>query len=124
MAATVTRIGPDDLVDAAGTAGIHRWLAVADEGFWAGMAQSVAAAASGWHHHSDNHTIVFLLEGRMRIEWGPGEGEWVEAEPGDFLHVPPNTIHRELNPTSSPARAIIVRIGEGEPVVNVPGPDA
>jgi uncharacterized RmlC-like cupin family protein len=118
----ITRIGLEDLVEAPGTKGIQRWVAVADQGFWAGIATTEPNLASGWHHHSDHHTLVYLLEGRMSIEWGEGPGESASAETNEFLHVPPNTIHREINPDPTPARAIIIRIGEGEPVVNVSGP--
>ncbi len=53
--------------------------------------------------------------------FGGPEGS-AETAAGDFLYVPPHLVHREANPGSVAARAVVVRIGEGVPVVNVPGP--
>jgi uncharacterized RmlC-like cupin family protein len=58
----------------------------------------------------------------MRLEFGPGGGEVVEAGPGDFVHVPAGAIHRESNPDDGPSTAVIARTGEGPPTVNVDGP--
>ncbi len=41
---------------------------------------------------------------------------------GDYIHIPPQTVHREINPGSVPSRAVVVRIGTGDVVVNVDGP--
>jgi uncharacterized RmlC-like cupin family protein len=59
----------------------------------------------------------------MRLEFGPGGRELVEAGSGDFVHVPAHVIHRESNPTDRPAHAVIARSGEGVPTINVDGPD-
>lgn len=120
---TVTRIGIEDLVEATGTSGMHRWLAMDGDGFWAGIVTTDPDAASGWHHHDGHDSLVYLLEGRMRIEWGDGGAEGVLAGTGEFLHIPAHTVHREVNPDGVPARALLVRVGEGEPVVNVDRPD-
>jgi uncharacterized RmlC-like cupin family protein len=111
-----------DLQEAAGTEGIRRWLAFSEERFWAGVAQGEPEFEPGWHHHTGNHTVVYVVAGRMRIEWGTDPESAVEGSAGDFLHVPPHTIYREVNPGHEPARAVVIRIGEGEPVVNVEGP--
>lgn len=55
----------------------------------------------------------------MRIEWGPETEMAVEGDPGDFMHVPPDTIHREVNSNQEPVAAVI-RIGDGEPDVYAP----
>jgi uncharacterized RmlC-like cupin family protein len=56
------------------------------------------------------------------MESGPGGSDAVEAGPGDFLSVPPRVVHREISP-DSPVHAVVVRVGEGQIVVNVEGPD-
>ncbi len=122
MVETVRKIGPGDLAEAAGTEGIRRWLAASGEGFWAGIAETAPDVASGWHHHDGHHTLVYVLEGKVRIEWGPEGRHHVEAGPGEFLHIPAHTIHRELNPVHASGRAVVIRLGEGETVVNVDGP--
>ncbi len=121
--AEVTRIGPDQLSEAAATPGMRRWQAAAGPSFWSGIVETHPDLASGWHHHGDYHTLVYLLAGRMRIEWGEGGGTATEAGRGDFLLIPPHTIHREVNPDPQEAQAIVVRIGEGEPVFNVAEPE-
>jgi uncharacterized RmlC-like cupin family protein len=47
-----------------------------------------------------------------------------DAGPGDFVHVPPHTVHRESNPTNETSVLIAFRSGRGEVVVNVEGPVA
>ncbi|MGA7097889.1 MAG: cupin domain-containing protein [Acidimicrobiia bacterium] len=120
----VERIGREDLEEAPGTNGLRRKVALAGEGFWIGIATADPAAASGWHHHADNDTLVYLIDGTLRIEFGEGGDRHAEAAEGEFLHVPPNTIHREVNPASEPTHALVIRVGVGEPVVNVPGPQS
>lgn len=119
----VKRIGAGDLEEAAGTAGIYRSLAIADTGFWAGIPVTDPGVASGWHHHDHNHSLVFLVEGRMRIEWGAGGTDAVEATAGEFLYIGPGTVHREVNPEATPARVVVIRIGQGDPVVIAAGPE-
>jgi hypothetical protein len=69
---------------------------------------------------------VALVRPGDRIEGDPTPGSGgasiVEAGPGDFLHVPKVAIHRESNPGDTRSRIVVVRAGEGPPVVNVDGP--
>ena len=44
------------------------------------------------HQHEDTEQIVFVLEGRGRLEIG-GEGEDFMVEPGDVVRIPPSTLH-------------------------------
>jgi uncharacterized RmlC-like cupin family protein len=120
--AVVERIGADDLQDAAGTNGLRRWVARSGPGYWSGLVETDPNMASAWHHHSDNDTIVYVIEGEVRVEWGKGDDQGVTASAGEFLHVPRNTVHREVNPRQSAAKAVVIRIGESEPVVNVAEP--
>jgi uncharacterized RmlC-like cupin family protein len=79
---------------------------------------------SGWHHHGDHETVIYVLTGSLRMEFGPGGAETVEAAPGDFLHVPRGAVHREANPSAEAADIVVVRAGRGESTVNVEGPPA
>ena len=104
---------------------MRRERAFAAPGLWAGLVHTEGGAASGWHHHGDHETSLYVVQGRMRIEFGPAGGDAVEAGPGDFLHVPAHTVHRELNPDEEPSMAVIARAGDGgPPTVNVDGPPA
>lgn len=118
----VERIAIEDLEEATGTAGIQRKVALSSDGVWIGIATADPAAASGWHHHTSNETLVYLIDGKLRIEFGEDGESYAEAEQGEFLRVPPQTIHREVNPQSRSTRALVIRVGDGEPVVNVPAP--
>ena len=104
------------------TPGMAREQAVATGAMWAGTVTTDAGMVSGWHHHGDHETTIYVLSGLMRMEYGPGGAESLEAGPGDFLYVPPHVIHRESNPSGEPGTAIVVRAGTGEVVTNVDGP--
>jgi uncharacterized RmlC-like cupin family protein len=122
----VRRFGADDLTEADPTPGMRRQLAFAAGGLWAGLVHTEPSAASGWHHHGDHETSLYVVRGAMRVEFGPGGREAVEARAGEFLHVPAHTVHRELNPDPDEAStAVIGRAGPGgAPTFNVAGPDA
>ena len=115
-------IGGDELSPADPTPGMTRQLASHEAGMWTGVVDTEAGAVSGWHHHGDHETTLYVVSGRMRLESGPGGEHVVEAGPGDFLRVPAGAVHRESNPGGEPARAVIVRCGEGPPTTNVDGP--
>src|SRR3954462_7163396 len=94
----VRRVGPEDLTDADPTPGMRRQVAFTAPGLWAGLVHTDVGAASGWHHHGEYETSLYVVRGRLRIEFGAAGAQSVEAGPGEFLHVPARTVHRELNP--------------------------
>lgn len=112
-----------DLQEATGTPGIHRRVAAEDDDFWFGHVEAAPDTLSGWHHHGETTTIGYLLDGRLRFEFGPGGSKTVEVGAGEYFVVPAGLIHREGNLTDRPGRAILVRVGEGPPVVAVDGPE-
>ena len=111
-----------DLSPADPTPGMTRQLAGHEAGMWSGVVDTEPGAVSGWHHHGDHETTLYVVSGRMRLESGPGGGDVVEAGPGDFLRVPAGAVHRESNPGGEPSRAVVVRCGTGAPTTNVEGP--
>lgn len=119
----VRRIGPEDRLAGAATPGMTREEAVATGGMWAGLVTTEAGMRSGWHHHGDYETCIYVVTGLIRMEFGPGGTEVLEASPEDFLSVGRGAIHRESNPSETVGTAIVVRAGTGEPVVNVEGPE-
>ncbi|HSP37415.1 MAG TPA: cupin domain-containing protein [Frankiaceae bacterium] len=123
MSDPVRSIGPDALSDADPTPGMHRQLAFEAPGLWAGLVHTEPGASSGWHHHGEHESSLYVVGGRMRLEFGPGGRDSVEAGPGTFLHVPAHTVHRESNPGDATSTAVIARAGRGVPTVNVDGPD-
>lgn len=108
---------------AAPTSGMTREEAVASDSMWAGLVRTEPSMASGWHHHGDYETAIYVVSGQLRMEFGAGGRDEEEAGRGDFIHVPRGVIHRESNPLDQEATLIVVRAGSGEPVVNVGGPE-
>jgi uncharacterized RmlC-like cupin family protein len=118
----VVRITKDELRDGARTPGMRREEAIATGTTWAGLVHTDAGMLSGWHHHGEYESVIYVLTGRLRMESGPAGGSVVEAIPGEFLLVPRGAIHREGNPADVEGTAVVVRSGRGVPVVNVDGP--
>lgn len=110
------------IAQADATTGMVREQAVANEGVWVGLVRTAPNRPSGWHHHGDYDTYFYVQSAKVRMEFGPGGEEAVEAGPGDFVHVPKRVIHREVNPANEAGSVILVRVGSGPPVVNVEGP--
>ena len=79
---------------------------------------------SDWHHHGDHHIFGYLLEGEGRWEYGNGDDDVVTIEAGDFWHIPPRTIHRDINPMNDQQTAIVAFVGSGPMAIEVSGPDA
>ena len=117
-----TRVAADELTPADPTPGMSRQVALHTETMWSGAVDTEAGAVSGWHHHGDHDTTLYVVSGTMRLESGPAGGHVVDAGPGDFLRVPAGAVHRESNPGGATSRAVIVRCGSGTPTVNVDGP--
>ena len=118
----VIRVTPAERVEGERTAGMMREQAIAIPGMWAGLVKTEAHETTGWHHHADYDTSIYVLSGSLRMESGPGGTQLVEAGPGDFLHVPKGAIHREGNPGDEESQLVVVRAGHGPAVVNVDGP--
>jgi uncharacterized RmlC-like cupin family protein len=118
----VTCVHPMDRRVADPTPGKVREEAIAVDGLWSGLVRTEPGVATGWHHHGDHDTSVYVIEGHVRIEFGPGGGHALEAGPGDFLHIPKHLVHREVNTGSTTSQEVITRSGTGPVTVNVDGP--
>jgi len=121
-AVPVHKITPPERTEGEATSGITREQAIAVDGMWAGVARTEAHAISGWHHHADYDTSIYVVSGVLRMESGPAGSETVDAGPGDFLYVPKGAIHREGNPADAESQVVVVRAGRGPVTVNVDGP--
>lgn len=115
----VRRLGRDELSPGQSTPGMVRREAVVLDDVWSGLAVTDAGAVSGWHHHGDHDTVVYVVRGDFVVETADGS---VHGQPGDFLHIPANTVHREGNPADDTAEVVLFRRGTGPVVVNVDGP--
>jgi uncharacterized RmlC-like cupin family protein len=108
----------NELVAADPTPGMRRERAFELPILWAGQVATEPGAISGWHHHDKNETSLYVVSGILRLEFEGYDG-YLDAEAGDFIHVPAYTVHRESNPTGEPSLAVIARAGGGIPTVNV-----
>lgn len=88
---------------------------------WVGRVTTEPGMRSGAHHHGDSESAIFVLSGRVRMLFGDGLSESLEAGPGDYIYVPPNSIHVEMNASDSePAEVIVIRDNQENIVVPVP----
>jgi uncharacterized RmlC-like cupin family protein len=107
------------LVAADPTPGMQRERAFEVPGaLWAGRVTTAPGAVSGWHHHDSHESSLYVVSGVLRLEFD-GYDDHLDAEAGDFIHVPAFTVHRESNPLDIPSVAVIARAGGGIPTVNV-----
>jgi uncharacterized RmlC-like cupin family protein len=120
-------VHPKDFASAtAQTSGSLRLAAIhADAGIaspmWGGIFVVEPGARTGIHHHGEQDTIVYVLEGSSYVRWGE-RGEFnATVHAGDFLHVPAWLPHQEINPSSdTPFRWVVVRSTAEPIVVNLP----
>ena len=115
----VRKIASADLTPGQPTLGMTRQEAFAFDDLWSGRAVTEAGAVSGWHHHGEHDSVVYVVRGAFVVETAAGV---VEARPGDFVHVPAHTVHRESNPSAETAEVVLMRRGHGPIVVNVDAP--
>ena len=91
-------------------------------GLWIGYVSS-PPGPSGAHHHGDAESGIYVLNGTIRMHFGDGLEQSVAAESGDFIYVPPNTVHVEENLSAdTPAELIVARNAAEYMVFNVPDP--
>lgn len=115
------KVAADELTPGQPTPGMRREQAIILDGVWSGRVLTEPGSTSGWHHHGDHDTVAYVVRGVFRVETSTGV---VDADPGDFVHVPAHTVHRESNPTERTAEVVLVRRGTGPIVINVDGPAA
>jgi len=108
------------------TPGSERFAAIsASQGItasiWGGLFVVQPSTGIGIHHHGEQDTIAYVLEGECLVRWGE-RGEFsAVARAGDFLHVPAWLPHMEVNRSAThPLRWVVVRSTPEPIVVNLP----
>ena len=62
------------------------------------------------HIHVDFELMLYILQGRVRHEYGPGLKEAVENEAGDFIYIEPGVPHEVFNLSGTePVVAVVAR---------------
>ncbi len=64
---------------------------------WFGKVSNEPGYRSLPHHHGEAETGGYVLSGHGRIYFGEGYKEYVDMTEGDFVFVPPNMPHVEVN---------------------------
>jgi uncharacterized RmlC-like cupin family protein len=119
----VRKIAPEQLTEGMATPGMTREEAISTDGLWAGLVRTEAGMISGWHHHGEHESMIYVVSGVLRMEFGPGGRDVLEARPDDFLYVAPGAVHREGNHGAEESRIVVARSGSGGALFNVDGPD-
>ena len=73
------------------------------------------------HIHVDFEVMLYILQGRVRHEYGPGLRKAVENEAGDFIFIEPGVPHEVFNLSDTePVVAVVARsdASEWENIVN------
>ncbi len=87
---------------------------------WAGTVSVQPDAKTGAHHHGHLESIIYVVKGRARMRWGERLEYVAEADPGDFIFVPPYVPHQEINArTDEPLECVLVRSDQEPVVVNL-----
>jgi uncharacterized RmlC-like cupin family protein len=70
---------------------------------------------AGAHIHVDFEVMLYILQGRVRHEYGPGLTQVVENEAGDFIFIEPGVPHEVFNCSETdPVVAVVARSDAGE----------
>ena len=73
------------------------------------------------HLHIDFETMIYILEGRVRHEYGDGCKLVMENQAGDFLFIEPGVPHEVFNLSDSePCLAVIARSAADEREQTIP----
>ncbi len=67
------------------------------------------------HIHVDFEVMLYILEGRVRHEYGPGLRQVVDNQAGDFIFIEPGVPHEVFNLSDSePVVAVVARSDASE----------
>jgi uncharacterized RmlC-like cupin family protein len=84
---------------------------------WAGTVTIPPNAKTGAHHHGHVESVIYVVKGRARMRWGEALEFTAEANPGDFIYVPPYVPHQEINALEGEALECVLVRSDQEPVV-------
>jgi uncharacterized RmlC-like cupin family protein len=112
------------------TPGMEREAAVAAstvgaQKLWTGYVTMAPGFRSSAHHHGPCESSIYVISGRARMRWGDQLEHTAEAGPGDFIFVPAEVVHQEINAAGDePVTMVVSRDGQENVVINVAIPEA
>ena len=83
---------------------------------WAGTVHIHANAKTGAHHHGALESVIYVLKGRARMRWGEHLEYVAEANPGDFIFIPPYVPHQEINASRDEVLECVLVRSDGQAV--------
>ena len=105
------------------TEGIIRKKAFESGNIIFSQSQILPGVVSGWHHHGTHQLYGDIVSGRLQLEYGIEGEKKADLSPGDFFHVPPNLVHRDINPNMDRDPFVVnTLVGTGPAVINVDSP--
>ena len=93
-------------------------------GVWMGYVTNDPGFTSGAHHHGDVESGIYIISGRLTMRWGDRLEHSSEAGPGDFIFVPAQLVHQEINRSDNETvTSVVARGGSENIVINVNIPE-
>ena len=83
---------------------------------WAGTVTIHANAKTGAHHHGHLESVIYIVKGRARMRWGEHLQFTAEANPGDFIFIPPYVPHQEINASRDEVLECVLVRSDGQAV--------
>src|SRR5207342_1551591 len=83
---------------------------------WAGTVHIHANAKTGAHHHGALESVIYVVRGRARMRWGERLEFTAEANPGDFIFIPPYVPHQEINASPDEILECVLVRSDGEAI--------
>ncbi|KAB1185110.1 MULTISPECIES: cupin domain-containing protein [Haloferax] len=114
--------GTDDLIPTGILENLTRLTPFPDAAVQQIRGHATGRIESSWHHHGDNDVFGYVLNGEGYVEWGLGDGERKIAHAGDFFHIPPGLVHRDVNPSDDEQDYLLWLTGTEPRVVHVDEP--
>src|SRR5439155_14160272 len=91
---------------------------------WVGYVELPPGMVSAVHHHGEAESAIYVVSGHARFYAGAQLDTEDEAEAGDFVWVPPQLIHVEMNAREDdPVRMVVARSTQETLVFNLPTPE-
>jgi len=90
---------------------------------WVGYVELPEGSISAVHHHGEAESAIYVISGRAQFLCGDALDDELDAGPGDFVWVPPDVVHVELNASDDePVRMVVSRSTQETLVFNVDPP--
>ncbi len=122
-------IKPEQRADEQASGSMLRKAAIAQgtvgaQKIWLGYVELPPACTSAVHHHGEAESGIYIISGTARFYTGDALDQRHEAQAGDFVWVPPNVVHVEMNTShSEPVQMVVARSTQQALTFNLPTPE-